>query len=101
MKMRDQSILDNRPEILSARVSMNMCAEEQFQNKTLRPVIKFQNELLTEADMMRIFRVDRVTLYRWRQKQILPWVKLSRNVYYIKQIICMVLLAKSGFLEEP
>ena len=32
-------------------------------------ILEGENELLTEADMMRIFRVDRVTLYRWRQKQ--------------------------------
>jgi len=64
-------------------------------------ILDGENELLTEADMMRILHVDRVTLYRWRQRQILPWVKLSRNVYYVKQIICTILLAKSGFLEEP
>src|SRR5680860_1050010 len=49
MKTRDQYILQSRPEIPSARVSLNMCAAEQFQNKTLRPVIKFQNDLLLES----------------------------------------------------
>ena len=56
-----------------------------------------ENELLTDADMMRIFRVCRVTLYRWRKEGILPCSKINGNVYYVKQIICKILLAKSGY----
>lgn len=71
-------------------------------NKRPEPYLKLlegEKELLTEADMMRIFHVDRVTLYRWRQKGILPSSKISRNVYYLKQVICNILLAKSGVLK--
>jgi len=70
-------------------------------NKRPEPYLKLlegENELLTEADMIRIFRVDRVTLYRWRQKGVLPGVKFSRNVYYVKEIIITILLSKSGYL---
>lgn len=63
-------------------------------------LLEDENELLTEADMMRIFRVDRVTLYRWRQREVLPGVKIGRNVYYIKEIIITILLAKSGYLRK-
>ncbi|WP_026451605.1 helix-turn-helix domain-containing protein [Aequorivita capsosiphonis] len=63
-------------------------------------ILEDENELLTEADMMRIFRVNRVTLYRWRLKGILPFLKVSRNVYYLKQQICEILLAKSSVLIE-
>lgn len=49
MDQRDVHILSLRPEIHSARVSENMTADEQFQNKTLRPIIKFQNNLLLAA----------------------------------------------------
>lgn len=58
------------------------------------------NELLTDADMMRIFRVNRVTLYRWRKKGILPCVKFGRSIYYVKPIICKILLAQSGYSSE-
>ncbi|MBC3758933.1 glyoxalase [Hyunsoonleella sp. SJ7] len=35
-----------RPEILSTTISENMSADERFQNMVLRPIIKFQNDLL-------------------------------------------------------
>lgn len=46
---RDSYLIEIRPEIPSARVTDDMSSEERFQNETLRPVIKFQNELLLEA----------------------------------------------------
>ncbi|GHA32195.1 hypothetical protein GCM10007103_12300 [Salinimicrobium marinum] len=49
MEHRKQQLLKIRPEITSAVVSDNMRSEEKFQNKTLRPVIKFQKELLIEV----------------------------------------------------
>ena len=63
-------------------------------------LLEKEKELLTEADMMRLFSVERITLYRWRQKGIVPSVKISRNVYYIKQYICIMLEAKSGFFKQ-
>jgi len=49
MNQRDNELLSLRPEIPSAKVSEKMSLEEQFQNKTLRPVIKLQNELFVEV----------------------------------------------------
>lgn len=49
MKTREQQLLEIRPEIFSAVALDNMGSEEQFQNQTLRPVIKFQEDLLVEA----------------------------------------------------
>ncbi len=49
MNQRENDLLSLRPEIPSARVSNNMSRDEQFQNKTLRPVVKLQNELLVEV----------------------------------------------------
>ncbi len=46
METRDSALLLIRPEILSLREYDSMKAEESFQNKTLRPVIKLQNDLL-------------------------------------------------------
>ncbi len=43
---RSQSLLNLRPEIPTACVHNDMSVEERFQNITLRPVIKFQNDLL-------------------------------------------------------
>lgn len=46
MNLRDLHLLELRPEIPSARVTENMTADERFQNETLRPVAKLQDELL-------------------------------------------------------
>ena len=44
-KSRDQLLLGLRPALALAKASS---AEEQFQNEVLRPLLKFQNELLLE-----------------------------------------------------
>lgn len=49
MSDRDQCLLGIRPEIPAARITEDMTADEQFQNRTLRPIIKFQNNLLIAA----------------------------------------------------
>jgi len=49
MNQRDLNLLRLRPEIPTARVSENMCSDEQFQNKTLRPIAKLQNDLFVEV----------------------------------------------------
>ncbi|EAR01286.1 hypothetical protein [Maribacter sp. HTCC2170] len=46
---RSHSLLQIRPQILNAKVNDLMSLDEQFQNKTLRPIIKLQNELLVAA----------------------------------------------------
>ncbi len=49
MENRESNLLAMRPELLNARVSENMSNDEQFQNKTIRPIIKLQGDLLIEV----------------------------------------------------
>ena len=46
MENRDSDLQALRPQLLNARVSNNMSEEEKFQNKTIRPIVKLQGELL-------------------------------------------------------
>jgi len=46
METRDTFLLENRPVIASAIVDDNTGVDEAFQNTTLRPIIKMQNDLL-------------------------------------------------------
>lgn len=46
METRDNFLISMRPEIPSAQITPNMSVDECFQNRTLRPVIKLQNDLL-------------------------------------------------------
>ncbi len=49
MNQRDLNLLRCRPEIPSAIVSEKMSRDEQFQNQTIRPIAKLQNELFIEV----------------------------------------------------
>ena len=46
METRDEVLLSLRPTIVSAKITPGMSADEVFQNQTLRPVAKLQNDLL-------------------------------------------------------
>ena len=46
MDTRSNHLLSIRPLIPSAKIYDNMSSEEAFQNKTLRPIIKLQHDLL-------------------------------------------------------
>ncbi|WP_034058919.1 hypothetical protein [Lacinutrix jangbogonensis] len=46
MRTRDLQLLEIRPLIHSIKINDNMSKEERFQNLTLRPIIKLQNDLL-------------------------------------------------------
>lgn len=45
MSSRFNDLLSIRPQILSAKVHEGTSAEEAFQNRTLRPIIKLQHDL--------------------------------------------------------
>lgn len=46
MSSRDSYLKSLRPEILTKTIKTEMSSEEYFQNTVLRPIIKFQNNLL-------------------------------------------------------
>ena len=46
MNQRDEQLLALRPTISAAVVTETMTEEEKFQNRTLRPILKWQNPLL-------------------------------------------------------
>ena len=50
METRDEVLISLRPSIGSAKILPGMSADEIFQNETLRPVAKLQNELLINPD---------------------------------------------------
>ncbi len=49
MSDRSQQLLAIRPLIASAIITENMSPDEHFQNATLRPIIKLQNDLFLAA----------------------------------------------------
>lgn len=77
MNVRDINLLELRPEIPSARITDNMSDEEHFQNKTLRPIAKLQNDLI-----LAMFRN-----YIKKHKNKFYELKLESRMTYIENAI--------------
>ena len=77
METRDTQLLALRPSIPSTQVNDSMSADEQFQNGTLRPVVKLQNDLLLEA-----FRN-----YIAKHKNVFYNLTIERRMNYIENAI--------------
>ena len=70
-------LLRMRPEIPSAKITPNMSADECFQNMTLRPVAKVQNDLLLAA-----FRN-----YTAKHKNVFYDLTIEKRLDYIENAI--------------
>ena len=85
MKAHCERLTDLRPTILSAKVTDDMSDEEIFQNTTLRPIIKMQNELL-----VLVFKN-----YINKRKNVFFSLELNRKLDYIENAIKKDLKFKS------
>lgn len=77
MKTRDEALLQIRPEISSAKVTTLMTSGESFQNRTLRPVIKLQNDLL-----IAVFKN-----YVRKHKNVFYTLSVEKQLEYIENAI--------------
>lgn len=74
---RSSNLLNSRPQILTAVVNERMSADERFQNATLRPILKFQNDLFIE-----VFRD-----YISKHKKIFHDLSLEKRIDYIENAV--------------
>jgi hypothetical protein len=77
MIQRDRHLLALRPELPNAKLSHNMSSEERFQNQTLRPVAKVQNDLMVE-----MFRN-----YARKHKNVFYDLSVEKRLDYIENAI--------------
>ncbi|MCR9183044.1 MAG: glyoxalase [Flavobacteriaceae bacterium] len=77
MDSREHELVALRPKILSAIVNPSMSFDEQFQNKTLRPIVKFQNDLF-----VLVFRN-----YISKHKNVFYTLSLEKRLQYIENVI--------------
>ena len=77
MTPRQLSLSSIRPEISSETINDNMSNDERFQNLTLRPVTKLQNDLLVE-----VFKN-----YVEKHKCVFYGLSLERRLDYIENAI--------------
>jgi len=77
MDSRQFSLKSIRPEILNATIHNNMSSDERFQNLVLRPIIKFQNDLLVA-----VFKN-----YINKHKSVFHDLSIEKRVIYIENAI--------------
>ena len=76
MKTKDESLLEIRGASIGT-ISENSSAEEKFQNQTLRPILKLQNDLFLE-----VFRN-----YATKQKGVFFTLNPDKKMQYIENVI--------------
>ncbi|WP_405396868.1 glyoxalase [Maribacter sp. Asnod2-G09] len=74
---RTQKLQSIRPTITSAKIMPNMSEDERFQNETLRPILKLQNDLLL-ASFQNYINKMKNTFYE---------LKLEKRIDYITKAI--------------
>ncbi len=77
MDSRDRVLLELRPEIPSAKIFPGMSEDEKFQNQTLRPVAKLQDDLLVA-----VFRN-----YVRKHKNVFYDLSVEKRLDYIENAI--------------
>ena len=76
MKTKDETILEIRGASIGT-IFENSSAEEKFQNQTLRPILKFQNDLFLE-----VFKN-----YATKQKSVFFTLNPDKKMQYIENVI--------------
>lgn len=76
MKTKDEAILELRGDSIGS-ISDNSSSEERFQNRTLRPILKFQNDLFIE-----VFKN-----YAIKQKGVFFSLSPEKKMNYIENVI--------------
>ena len=77
MDARDTALLSLRPQISSINLNFSVNSDEYFQNNTLRPIAKLQNELLIIV----------FTNYIRKHKNVFYDLTLDQRLYYIDNAI--------------
>ncbi len=77
MNSRHAQLKSIKPEIASATITENMSADERFQNAVLRPIIKFQNDLL-----IAVFKN-----YIQKHKSVFYDLSVEKRIVYIENAI--------------
>jgi len=88
MNDRSQNLQTIRPQLLSAKLSDTMSNGEHFQNQTLRPIIKFQNDLF-----ILVFKT-----YITNRKNLFYQLNLEKRMDYISHAIQKDLKLRNSLL---
>ena len=84
---RDKHLINQRPEISSAKIVEATSSFEAFQNQVIRPILKFQNDLLIEVFLSRIKTKNRdLSALSFTEKQEIIITQFKTNTT-LKQML--------------
>lgn len=88
---RDERLLRQRPDLPLSKIKDNMSSEEYFQNAVLRPILKFQNDILIEVFKTYISKRKNV-YYTLNQNQKLNYVthSIQKDIKFRNQLKGMI-----------
>jgi hypothetical protein len=88
---RDERLLRQRPDLPKSKIKDNMSSEEYFQNAVLRPILKFQNDILIEVFKTYISKRKNV-YYTLNQNQKLNYVthSIQKDIKFRNQLKGMI-----------
>ena len=89
MSSRDSYLKSLRPDILTKTIKTEMSSEEYFQNTVLRPIIKFQNELLIAVFLQ----------FCTKYKNVFFDLSTERKILYIESSITKDSKLRSSFRD--
>jgi hypothetical protein len=89
MSSRDTYLKSLRPDILTKSIKTEMSTEEYFQNTVLRPIIKFQNDLLI-AVFLQFCR---------KYKNVFFDLSIEKKVLYIESVIAKDSKLRTSFRD--
>ena len=89
MSSRDSYLKSLRPDILTKTIKTEMSSEEYFQNKVLRPIIKFQNDLLIAVFLQ----------FCTKYKNVFFDLSTEKKILYIESSIIMDSKLRSSFRD--
>ncbi len=58
-----------------------------------------KEEILMMDDVLRIFRVSKVTIHKWKKKGLLPYYKMGRKLYFKRSEVIGLLSKKKRKIE--
>ena len=87
VNLRDKHLINQRPEISSAKIFEASSSFETFQNQVIRPILKFQNDLLIEVFLSRIKTKNRdLSALSFLEKQEIMITQFKTNTT-LKQML--------------
>ncbi len=89
---RTQQLQSIRPTITSAKIMPDMSDDERFQNETLRPIIKFQNDLLL-ASFQNYIKKMKNTFYELKLEKRLDYIAkaIQKDIKYRNSLKGMII----------